>query len=88
LRLWAAQRDPELLDEAERAVTGLRTAAGWAALGRVLYERALASGPDEEPLLAAAAREFAAAGAAAQDGDLLVDCAVRRARRQDPGDPP
>ncbi|MFJ8208701.1 SAV_2336 N-terminal domain-related protein [Streptomyces sp. NPDC096033] len=85
LRLWAVQRDPELLDEAERAVTGLRTAGGWAVLGRVLYERGLASGPDGDALLAAAAREFAAAGAAAgaaaaQDAELRVDCAVRRAR--------
>ncbi|MCF3185203.1 hypothetical protein IPZ70_35505, partial [Streptomyces polychromogenes] len=85
LRLWAVQRDPELLDEAERAVTGLRTAGGWAALGRVLYERGLASGTDGDALLAAAAREFAAAGAAAgaaaaQDAELRVDCAVRRAR--------
>ncbi|MEW5535839.1 hypothetical protein AB1328_38715, partial [Streptomyces virginiae] len=31
LRLWAAERDPELLAEAERALTGLRTAAAWAA---------------------------------------------------------
>ncbi|MFD5419662.1 SAV_2336 N-terminal domain-related protein [Streptomyces sp. NPDC127069] len=85
LRLWAVQRDPELLDEAERAVTGLRTAGGWAALGRVLYERGQASGTDGDALLAAAAREFAAAGAAAgaaaaQDAELRVDCAVRRAR--------
>ncbi|MFE1791151.1 SAV_2336 N-terminal domain-related protein [Streptomyces sp. NPDC059525] len=81
LRLWAVQRDPELLDEAERAVTGLRTAGGWAALGRVLYERGLASGTGGDALLAAAAREFAAAGAAAaQDTELRVDCAVRRAR--------
>ncbi|MEU3314844.1 SAV_2336 N-terminal domain-related protein [Streptomyces sp. NPDC006662] len=95
LRLWAVQRDPELLDEAERAVTGLRTARGWAALGRVLYERALVSvpGPGAEPLLAAAAREFASAGAAAGEAGLRVDCAVRRARallrlaelRADPG---
>ncbi|MEU3403530.1 SAV_2336 N-terminal domain-related protein [Streptomyces sp. NPDC006670] len=81
LRLWAVQRDPELLEEAERAVTGLRTAGGRAALGRVLYERALAAGPDGDALLAAAAREFAAAGAAAaQDAELRADCAVRRAR--------
>ncbi|MFD9522885.1 SAV_2336 N-terminal domain-related protein [Streptomyces sp. NPDC059979] len=77
LRLWAAQREPELLAEAERAVTGLRTATAGAVLGRVLYERALASGPDAE-LLAAADREFAAAGAAA-DPELRRDCAVRRA---------
>ncbi|MCX5194431.1 SAV_2336 N-terminal domain-related protein [Streptomyces sp. NBC_00249] len=80
LRLWAEQRDPDLLDEAERALTGLRTAAAWAVLGRVLYERALAGGPDAE-LLAAADREFAAAGAAAgPDTELRRDCAVRRAR--------
>ncbi|MER6446587.1 SAV_2336 N-terminal domain-related protein [Streptomyces venezuelae] len=77
LRLWAAQRDPELLAEAERTVTGLRTARAGAALGRVLYERALAAGPDAE-LLAAADIEFAAAGAAA-DPELRRDCAVRRA---------
>ncbi|MFD5411784.1 SAV_2336 N-terminal domain-related protein [Streptomyces nojiriensis] len=77
LRLWAAQRDPELLAEAERAVTGLRTARAGAVLGRVLYERALAAGPDAE-LLAAADMEFAAAGAAA-DPELRRDCAVRRA---------
>ncbi|MFE5809828.1 SAV_2336 N-terminal domain-related protein [Streptomyces sp. NPDC056491] len=77
LRLWTAQRDPELLAEAERAVTGLRTAKAGAVLGRVLYERALAAGPDAE-LLAAADLEFAAAGAAA-DPELRRDCAVRRA---------
>ncbi|MGW6978569.1 SAV_2336 N-terminal domain-related protein [Streptomyces sp. NPDC054932] len=77
LRLWTAQQDPELLAEAERAVTGLRTAQAGAVLGRVLYERALASGPDAE-LLAAADLEFAAAGAAA-DPELRRDCAVRRA---------
>ncbi|WP_405788681.1 SAV_2336 N-terminal domain-related protein [Streptomyces sp. NBC_01367] len=77
LRLWASQRDPELLAEAERAVTGLRTARAGAVLGRVLYERALAAGPDAE-LLAAADMEFAAAGAAA-DPELRRDCAVRRA---------
>ncbi|MFF4444780.1 SAV_2336 N-terminal domain-related protein [Streptomyces sp. NPDC001502] len=77
LRLWAAQRDPELLAEAERAVTGLRTARAGAVLGRVLYERALAAGPDAE-LLAAADMQFAAAGAAA-DPELRRDCAVRRA---------
>ncbi|WP_327416272.1 SAV_2336 N-terminal domain-related protein [Streptomyces sp. NBC_01233] len=77
LRLWAAQRDPELLAEAERAVTGLRTPAARAVLGRVLYERALAHGPDAE-LLAEADRAFAAAGATA-DPELRRDCAVRRA---------
>ncbi|MFJ7592152.1 SAV_2336 N-terminal domain-related protein [Streptomyces sp. NPDC097617] len=77
LRLWTAQRDPELLAEAERAVTGLGTPQAGALLGRVLYERALASGPDAE-LLAAADMEFAAAGAAA-DPELGRDCAVRRA---------
>ncbi|WP_405831951.1 SAV_2336 N-terminal domain-related protein [Streptomyces sp. NBC_00105] len=77
LRLWAAQRDPELLAEAERAVTGLLTPAARAVLGRVLYERALAHGPDAE-LLAEADREFAAAGATAGP-ELRRDCAVRRA---------
>ncbi|MFD8884082.1 SAV_2336 N-terminal domain-related protein [Streptomyces erythrochromogenes] len=77
LRLWAAERDLALLAEAERAVTGLRTAAACAVRGRVLYERALAAGPDPE-LLAAADREFAAAAASA-DPELRRDCAVRRA---------
>ncbi|MEU6310120.1 SAV_2336 N-terminal domain-related protein [Streptomyces sp. NPDC047014] len=93
LRLWTARREPELLAEAERAVSGLRTAPATAVRGRVLYERALASGPDPE-LLAAAGREFAAAGAAAGAvPELLRDCAVRRAEtlirlaalREDPG---
>ncbi|MEU9008166.1 hypothetical protein AB0D15_41480, partial [Streptomyces sp. NPDC048551] len=80
LRLWALQRDPELLDEAERAVAGLDTPPAGAARGRVLYERALAGAPDAE-LLAAADREFAVAGAAAAAGpELRLDCAVRRAR--------
>ncbi|MEU3727535.1 hypothetical protein AB0E73_33310, partial [Streptomyces sp. NPDC031705] len=79
LGLWAVQRDPELLDEAERAATGLRTAAGRAAMGRVLYERAVAAGPAPE-LLTAADREFAAAGAAAAGPELRRDCGVRRAR--------
>ncbi|MEU9039562.1 hypothetical protein AB0D45_32295, partial [Streptomyces sp. NPDC048352] len=79
LRLWAVQRDPELLGEAERAATGLRTAAGRAALGRVLYERAVAAGPAPE-LLTAADREFAAAGAAAAGPELRRDCGVHRAR--------
>ncbi|MGR4882082.1 SAV_2336 N-terminal domain-related protein [Streptomyces sp. LARHCF249] len=91
LRLWAAQRDPELLAEAERTVTGLRTAPARAVLGRVLYERALAARPRAD-LLAAADREFAAAGASADPG-LRRDCAVRRAEtlirlsalREDPG---
>ncbi|MEV7588788.1 SAV_2336 N-terminal domain-related protein [Streptomyces sp. NPDC089922] len=81
LRLWTARRDPELLAEAERAVSGLRTAPAVAVRGRVLYERALASGPDPE-LLAAADREFAAAAAAAAaagDAGLRRDCTVRRA---------
>ncbi|MFF5704725.1 SAV_2336 N-terminal domain-related protein [Streptomyces sp. NPDC012794] len=90
LRLWAVQRDPGLLAEAERAVTGLRTPAGRAALGRVLYERAVAAGPAPE-LLAAADREFAAAAAAGPE--LRRACAVMRARtllrlstlRDDPG---
>ncbi|MEU9300695.1 SAV_2336 N-terminal domain-related protein [Streptomyces sp. NPDC048269] len=96
LRLWAAQRDPELLAEAERAVSGLRTAPARFVRGRVLYERALAatrttSSGDAE-LLAAADREFAAAGASGEPG-LRRDCAVRRAEtlirlsalREDPG---
>ncbi|MGW5846719.1 SAV_2336 N-terminal domain-related protein [Streptomyces sp. NPDC055254] len=81
LRLWAEQRDPELLAEAERAVSApaLRTvAAARAVLGRVLYERALAGAPDAE-LLAAADREFAAA-AATGDPRRRRDCAIRRAR--------
>ncbi|MFD3697485.1 SAV_2336 N-terminal domain-related protein [Streptomyces sp. NPDC058646] len=93
LRLWAAERDPELLIEAGRAVTGLRTAAARLVRGQVLYERALAAAPDAE-LLAAADREFAAAGTLpGLDGRLRRDCAVRRARtlirlselRDDPG---
>ncbi|MFJ7773894.1 SAV_2336 N-terminal domain-related protein [Streptomyces yangpuensis] len=93
LRLWAAERDPELLAEAERVVAGLRTAAARAVLGRVLYERALAAGPDPD-LLVAADREFAAAAAAATaEPELRRDCAVRRAEtlirlsglREDPG---
>ncbi|WP_052757695.1 SAV_2336 N-terminal domain-related protein [Streptomyces yangpuensis] len=94
LRLWAAERDPELLAEAERAVTGLRTATARAVRGRVLYERALAAGPDPD-LLVAADREFAAAAAAAAtaEAELRRDCAVRRAEtlirlsalREDPG---
>ncbi|MFD3538701.1 SAV_2336 N-terminal domain-related protein [Streptomyces sp. NPDC058662] len=81
LRLWAEQRDPELLAEAERAVAApaLRTvAAARAVLGRVLYERALEGEPDAE-LLGAAEREFAAAGATG-DARLRRDCAVHRAR--------
>ncbi|MFD9356813.1 SAV_2336 N-terminal domain-related protein [Streptomyces sp. NPDC060031] len=98
LRLWALQRDPELLAEAERALAGLGTPGARAALGRVLYERALAApGPSalgDAGLLAAAEREFAAAGAVADlDPELRVDCAVRRAQalirlsglREDPG---
>ncbi|MGW9072534.1 SAV_2336 N-terminal domain-related protein [Streptomyces yangpuensis] len=94
LRLWAAERDPELLAEAERAVTGLRTAAARAVRGQVLYERALAAGPDPD-LLVAADREFAAAAdaAATAEPELRRDCAVRRAEtlirlsglREDPG---
>ncbi|MFD0266809.1 SAV_2336 N-terminal domain-related protein [Streptomyces sp. NPDC127106] len=83
LRLWARQRDPELLTEAEQAVSGLDTAPARALRGRVLYERALAP-PAERPdaqLLAAAERELAAA-AAAPDGDarLRLDCVVRQAQ--------
>ncbi|MEV7832368.1 SAV_2336 N-terminal domain-related protein [Streptomyces subrutilus] len=99
LRLWSVQRDPELLAEAERSVTGLRTAPARAALGRVLYERALAGARPDAELLAAADREFAAAGASAGGGEagpageLRRDCAVRRAEalmllselRDDPG---
>ncbi|MEU9147611.1 SAV_2336 N-terminal domain-related protein [Streptomyces sp. NPDC048349] len=77
LRLWAVQRDPELLAEAERTVTGLGTPPARAVLGRVLYERALVAGPRAD-LLGAADREFAAAGADA-DPALRRDCAVRRA---------
>ncbi|MFD3829095.1 SAV_2336 N-terminal domain-related protein [Streptomyces sp. NPDC058621] len=80
LRLWADQRDPEFLAEAERAVTGLRTAPARAVLGRVLYERALAGARPDAELLAAAEREFAAAGAVpGADRRLRRDCAVRRA---------
>ncbi|MFF4317682.1 SAV_2336 N-terminal domain-related protein [Streptomyces sp. NPDC001568] len=79
LVLWAAQRDPELLDEAQRAATGLHTPTARSLLGRVLYERALAGGGDAE-LLAAADREFAAAGATTTDPVLRRDCAVRRSR--------
>ncbi|MFC9298579.1 SAV_2336 N-terminal domain-related protein [Streptomyces sp. NPDC057011] len=83
LRLWAEQHDPELLAEAERALTGLVTAPARAVRGRVYHERALVAEPDAE-LLAAADREFAAAGAAASEGAgadpaLRRDCAVRRA---------
>ncbi|MFG2880131.1 SAV_2336 N-terminal domain-related protein [Streptomyces sp. NPDC048337] len=92
LRLWAAQHDPELLAEAERALTGLGTAPARALLGRVYHERALVAEPDAE-LLAAADREFATAGAAASDPAVRRDCAVRRAEtlirlsalRDDPG---
>ncbi|MER7462118.1 SAV_2336 N-terminal domain-related protein [Streptomyces sp. NPDC097981] len=82
LRLWAGQRDPELLAEAERAVTGIGTPPARAVLGRVLYERALAAEPDTE-LLAAAEREFAAVGGAPDpdlDPRLRLDCVVRRAQ--------
>ncbi|WP_411101924.1 SAV_2336 N-terminal domain-related protein [Streptomyces sp. cmx-4-9] len=80
LRLWAAERDPALLAEAEQTVAALATAAARLAHGRVLYERALAAEPDAE-LLAAADREFAAAGALpGLDAPLRRDCAVRRAR--------
>ncbi|MFD3324121.1 SAV_2336 N-terminal domain-related protein [Streptomyces sp. NPDC058701] len=80
LRLWADQRDPEFLAEAERAVTGLRTAPARAVLGRVLYERALAGARPDAELLAAAEREWAAAGAVpGADRRLRRDCAVRRA---------
>ncbi|MFK0219089.1 SAV_2336 N-terminal domain-related protein [Streptomyces vinaceus] len=82
LRLWAGQRDPELLAEAERAVTGLGTPPARAVLGRILYERALAAEPDPE-LLAAAEREFAAVGGDPDPGldpGLRLDCVVRRAQ--------
>ncbi|MEW2414005.1 SAV_2336 N-terminal domain-related protein [Streptomyces sp. NPDC046866] len=86
LRLWAQQRDPELLAEAGQLLAGLPTAPARALLGRVLYARAFADRPDrpdrpDAELLAAAAREFAAA-AAAPDGDppLRLDCVLRRAR--------
>ncbi|MEV7725950.1 SAV_2336 N-terminal domain-related protein [Streptomyces sp. NPDC087917] len=92
LRLWALQRDPELLAEAGRTVAGPRTPPARAALARVLHERALA-GPPDPALLAEADREFAVAGAEAADPELRRDCAVRRARtlvvlsglRDDPG---
>ncbi|MFI8259306.1 SAV_2336 N-terminal domain-related protein [Streptomyces sp. NPDC085665] len=82
LRLWAGQRDPELLAEAERSVTGLGTPPARAVLGRILYERALAAEPDPE-LLAAAEREFAAVGGDPDpelDPRLRLDCVVRRAQ--------
>ncbi|MEV0409856.1 SAV_2336 N-terminal domain-related protein [Streptomyces sp. NPDC050448] len=82
LRLWAGQRDPELLAEAERAVTGIGTPPARAVLGRVLYEQALAAEPDAE-LLAAAEREFAAVGGAPDpdlDPRLRLDCVMRRAQ--------
>ncbi|WP_051695577.1 SAV_2336 N-terminal domain-related protein [Streptomyces sp. NRRL S-244] len=82
LRLWAGQRDPELLAEAERAVAGLGTPPARAVLGRILYERALAAEPDPG-LLAAAEREFAAVGGDPDpelDPRLRLDCVVRRAR--------
>ncbi|WP_053691781.1 SAV_2336 N-terminal domain-related protein [Streptomyces sp. WM6372] len=82
LRLWAGQRDPELLAEAERAVAGLGTPPARAVLGRILFERALAAEPDPE-LLAAAEREFAAVGGDPDpelDPRLRLDCVVRRAQ--------
>ncbi|MFD7079191.1 SAV_2336 N-terminal domain-related protein [Streptomyces sp. NPDC059918] len=82
LRLWAGQRDPELLAEAERAVAGLAAPPARAVLGRILYERALAAEPDPE-LLAAAEREFAAVGGDPDPGldpRLRLDCVVRRAQ--------
>ncbi|MFF4098162.1 SAV_2336 N-terminal domain-related protein [Streptomyces sp. NPDC001903] len=82
LRLWAGQRDPELLAEAERTVAGLGTPQARAVLGRILYERALAAEPDPE-LLAAAEREFAAVGGDPDPGldpGLRLDCVVRRAQ--------
>ncbi|MGW7190564.1 SAV_2336 N-terminal domain-related protein, partial [Streptomyces sp. NPDC054838] len=94
LRLWALQRDPELLTEAERAVAGLGTPPARAARGRVLYERALAGEVPDAELLAAAEREFAAVGSApGLDRELRLDCVVRRTRalvrlgelRGDPG---
>ncbi|MET9882591.1 SAV_2336 N-terminal domain-related protein [Streptomyces sp. NPDC006430] len=82
LRLWSRQRDPELLMEAERALTGLGSPPARAVRGRVLYERALAAEPDAE-LLAAAEREFAAVGAVPDpdlDPGLRRDCVLRRAQ--------
>ncbi|MEU3774063.1 SAV_2336 N-terminal domain-related protein [Streptomyces sp. NPDC032472] len=86
LRLWARQRDPDLLAEAGQLLAGLTAAPARALLGRVLYERAFADRPDrpdrpDAELLAAAEREFAAA-AAAPDGDppLRLDCVLRRTR--------
>lgn len=63
-------------------MAGLGTPPARAVLGRVLYEQALAAEPNAE-LLAAAEREFAAVGAAADpdlDPRLRVDCVVRRAQ--------
>ncbi|MEV6688627.1 SAV_2336 N-terminal domain-related protein [Streptomyces sp. NPDC051130] len=94
LRLWALQRDPELLAEAERALTGLGGPAARAARGKVLYERALAGDVPDAELLAAAEREFAAVAAApGPDREFRLDCVVRRTRalvrlgelRGDPG---
>lgn len=81
LRLWALQRDPELLAEAERTVAAPGTPRARAARGRVLYERALAGDTPDADLLEAAEREFAAVGAApGADRELRLDCVVRRAR--------
>ncbi|MBW5482307.1 hypothetical protein GPJ59_10530, partial [Streptomyces bambusae] len=92
LRLWALQRDPDLLAEAERAARAAAALPGRerarALLGRVLYERAegglaLAevSREEAESLLAAADAEFAAVAAVpGLDRTLRLDCVVRRAR--------
>ncbi|MDJ0379294.1 SAV_2336 N-terminal domain-related protein [Streptomyces sp. G-G2] len=89
LRLWGVQRDPELLTEAERTARAVSALPGMvrarALLGRVLYERAVAalpgSRPEAEELLTAAEREFAAVGAVPElERELLLDCAIRRAR--------
>ncbi|MFJ3926867.1 SAV_2336 N-terminal domain-related protein [Streptomyces sp. NPDC090022] len=86
LRLWALQRDPELLAEAERTVRAVAHLPGMvrarAVLGRVLHERARdPAAEDVEELLAAADREFAAVAAVPDlERELRLDCAVRRAR--------
>ncbi|MHC6626298.1 SAV_2336 N-terminal domain-related protein [Streptomyces globosus] len=93
LRLWARQRDPELLAEAEQAVRGLAAAPARALLGRVLYERALAERPDAELLDAAELELAAAAALAGDDPRLRLDCVLRRVQalvliadmRDDPG---
>ncbi|MFJ7153448.1 SAV_2336 N-terminal domain-related protein [Streptomyces sp. NPDC101118] len=91
LTLWGAQRDPELLAEAERVTRTVAHLPGMvrarAVLGRVLYEWATdpAVGAAGDPgaaaeLLAAADREFAAVGAVpGVERELRRDCVLRRA---------